>query len=60
MTDITKYTDEEVVRCIELCEELLEQLRTRVNTARKRLMSLHREKTRRELEAAVAAGKENA
>jgi arsenate reductase-like glutaredoxin family protein len=57
---MTTYTDEEVVRCIELCEELIEQLVSRVNTTRKRLNKLNVERVRRDLQAAVDAGKENA
>lgn len=57
---MTTYSDEEVVRCIELCEELIEQLVSRVNTTRKRLNKLNVERVRRDLQAAVDAGKENA
>jgi hypothetical protein len=56
--DMTRYTDEEVVRCIELCEELLGQLVARANTTRRRLNKLNIERARRDLQAAVDAGKE--
>ena len=58
MTNINNYTNADIDRCIELCEELMEELLARLNRNRKRLSALNIEKSRRELEAAVAAGKD--
>lgn len=58
MPNFKNYTMADFDRCIELCEELADELMERYNRNRKRLDALNIERTYRKLEADIASDKE--